>query len=133
MLCQLGTICSALQMIGMQNAYIRYAIHPLGGMFLRNAIVERKMLTLRLFHRLGVLLFVTQLRMETMLIGYILYGAQLILRIHIGEGATYHTRAVRDLGMLAIHMAWRTASLIAKDIWIRWPRLWCCCDVATLV
>lgn len=131
--CHTSTTCSASQLIAACNTYIWSAVHPLGSMFLRDAIVERKMLTLCLLHRLGILLFVTQLRMETMLIGYILYGAQLIPWIHIGEGATYHTRAIGDLGMLAIHMTWRTTSLIAEDIWIGWPWLWCCCGVAALM
>lgn len=90
------------------------------GMLLRNPIVGREMPLLGCLDGGAVLQFVAKLGMETMLIRHILHGAHLVLWVHIGESTADHTRSIGHLGMLAIHMAGSTASLVAEHIRTCW-------------
>lgn len=90
------------------------------GVLLRNAIVSCQVLAFGCLDGCAVFQLVTQLRMETVLIGNVLHCPHLVLGIHIGEGATNHTRSIGYLCMLAIHMTGSTTSLIAEHIRTGW-------------
>lgn len=94
--------------------------HRLAGrltrMLLRNAVVSLEVPALGCFDGGTVLQFVAQLRVEAVLIGHVLNGAHLVLRIHIGERAPNDAGTIGYLSVLAIHMAWSTPSLVAEHI-----------------
>lgn len=87
---------------------------------LGNAIVGFEMPFLGGLDGGTVLQFVAELGVEAVLIGHILNGTNLVLRIHIGKGTTDHTRSVRHFGVLAIHMAGSPTCLVAEHIRTGW-------------
>lgn len=58
-----------------------------------------------LANSLGLLGAVAERWMESVLVGHVLYGADLLTRIHIGEGTSNNSTSVRDFAVGAINVS----------------------------